>query len=352
MEMTEEQMRLMQQAQMLQAMQAAQGQAPEDPNKPKSFLPQDEDYGKTEKPLVGVVGHGFVGKAVERSFVPDVERFLVDPLYNTTIDQLVEQEPSLVFVCTPTPVGKNGRIDAAVTSDAILKLIRNTKAGVVLKSTVTPDVIEKICRTVESAEAAHRFIYAPEFLTEKNAAAEFANPEFLVFGGINSSVAQLMDFFEYNTYVRFPTGNRVHIVHPVEASFVKYAINSFLAMKVTFFNQLRDAVGEEFATCLPDRVLKVVSTEPRIGASHWQAPGPDGKKGFGGACFPKDVSALLAYTDKMSILDAVMDINNEYRAEYETDEREKAQNITFDKTAEVEAEETTEEEQGDLFGEE
>ena len=143
MEMTEEQMRLLQQAQMLQAMQAAQGQAPEDTKRPSSFLPQDENYGKTDKPLVGVVGHGFVGKAVERSFVPDVERFLVDPLYSTTIDQLVEQEPSLVFVCTPTPVGKNGRIDAAVTSDAILKLIRNTKAGVVLKSTVTPDVIEK-----------------------------------------------------------------------------------------------------------------------------------------------------------------------------------------------------------------
>src|SRR6056300_909755 len=115
---------------------------------PTDFFPSDPEYGKGDKPLVGVVGHGFVGKAVERSFLPEVERFLVDPNYGTDIDQLIEQEPAITFVCTPTPVGGGGRIDAAVTVDAILKLIRRSKSAVVLKSTVTPDVIDKICRAI------------------------------------------------------------------------------------------------------------------------------------------------------------------------------------------------------------
>ena len=325
MEMTEEQKRLMQTAQLVQAMQSAQ----EPQQEPQTFLPHDPDYGLDEIPLVGVVGHGFVGKAVEKSFVHTVNRFLVDPNYGTDIDQLIERQPSLVFVCTPTPVGENGAIDAAVTTDAILKLLASTKAGVVLKSTVTPDVLSKIVMTIESQQNAHRFIYAPEFLTEKNAAAEFANPEYMVFGGVPSSCSELIEFFRYSTVLRMPQGpDRVHIVHPVEASFIKYAINCYLAMKVTFFNQLNDALEQE-PTCLPANVLKAISCEPRIGRSHWQAPGPDGKKGFGGACFPKDISAMINYTDKLTLLEKVIEINNEYRAEYDLDDREKEQNITF-----------------------
>jgi UDPglucose 6-dehydrogenase len=296
---------------------------------PRSFLPRDPQYGVGDKPLVGVVGHGFVGKAVERSFIADVDRFLVDPNYGTTIDQLIERQPALVFVCTPTPVGANGEIDAAITCDAILKILNTTQAGVVLKSTVTPDVITNICNTVCDAQQAHRFIYSPEFLTEKNAAYEFANPEYVIMGGSQDSIAELADFFEFSTVVRMPTEvDRTFCVHPVEASYIKYAINSYLALKVTFFNQLNDALEEDI-NCLPNRVLKIISAEPRVGRTHWQAPGPDGKKGFGGACFPKDVSAFIKFSDKFSLLESVMDINNEYRAEYDLDDREKEQNITF-----------------------
>ena len=305
-------------------------QIPQDPSQ-KFFFPTDPNYGKGDKALIGVVGHGFVGKAVERSFMADVERFLVDPNYSTTLDQLIEQEPALCFVCTPTPVGGTGRIDAAVTTDAVLKLIRQTKAGVVLKSTVTPDIVDKICRTI--GEEAHRFIYAPEFLTEKNADHEFCNPNFMVFGGLQSSVSTLIDFFHYNTYVKLPKNTEddggIHICHPVEASFVKYGLNCFLAMKVVFMNQLMDACGDESWTVNPLMVAKILSSEPRVGATHWRAPGPDGKKGFGGACFPKDLSALINYSDKFTLLEKAQEINNAYRAEYDRDEREEAQNITF-----------------------
>ena len=93
------------------------------------LLSTDPDYGKGDKPIVGIVGHGRMGTAVERSLVPHVDRFLCDPKYNVTIDQLCEQEPALTFVCTPT-----SNDDFASTIDAVLKLIRQTKSGVILKS--------------------------------------------------------------------------------------------------------------------------------------------------------------------------------------------------------------------------
>ena len=300
------------------------------------FFPRDTEYGNVnEKPLVAIVGHGFVGKAVERALHPEVERFLVDPNYNTTIDQLLSREPVLTFVCTPTPTTSKGRIDAAVTVDAVLKLITHTKSAVVLKSTATPDVIDKICRQVEQSGNAGRFVYAPEFLTEKNADHEYCHPQYMVFGGMEQSVSELLQFLDTNSYIIFPKNTEddggIHVCHPVEASFVKYAINAFLAMKVTFFNQLWDAMADEPYSVQPLKVLKMLAAEPRLGNSHWRVPGPDNKRGFGGACFPKDVAALTTYSDKLSLLEHVLDINNEYRKEYDLDSREVEQNIDFGK---------------------
>ncbi len=304
------------------------------------FFPTDPEYGKREKPLVGIVGHGFVGKAVERSMLPEVERFLVDPNYGTTIDQLIEEEPAIVFICTPTPSSNSGRIDAAVTVDAVLKVIRMTKAAVVLKSTVTPDIIDKLSRTIAADNAVTRFVYSPEFLTEGNADYEYCNPNFVVLGGVPESCQQLVEFFHFNTYMRLPKNTEddggVHIVHPTEASFIKYGINCFLATKVQFFNDLYKACeGEAWNGVSPTIVARTISSEPRIGKTHWRVPGPDGKMGFGGACFPKDLAAFCNYAD-MPLLDEVLLLNKKLRSEYERDDREKEQNISFDDNKEGE----------------
>lgn len=325
MALTEEQQRLLQEADMIRQQEQEQQQ-----QEKQMLFPTDPSYYEGGKPTFGVVGHGFVGKAVERALHPDLNKFIVDPIYKTNIDQLVEAKPILTYVCTPTPVQGNGRIDAADTVDAVLKLIRLTKSAVILKSTVTPDIISKLIRAVEQAEAAHRFIYAPEFLTEKNADHEYCNPTYVVFGGIQQSVSQYMEFLVNNTYIKLDKEASVQIVHPMEASFIKYAINSFLAMKVTFMNQLVSAIEDELEEGVsPLQVMKALADEPRLGNSHWRVPGPDGKKGFGGACFPKDISALVNYTSKMSLLEEVLSINNEIRSEYELDDREKVANVKF-----------------------
>lgn len=117
-----------------------------------------------------------------------------------------------------------------------------------------------------------------------------------------------------------------------EASFVKYSINTFLAMKVTFFNQLYDAIGEtnaNFAT-----IIKAIGADDRIGPSHTKVPGFDGKQGFGGACFPKDVSAFINYNKQLTLLKEAAIINNSYRQQYELDEREKQQHVNYGQTKE------------------
>jgi UDPglucose 6-dehydrogenase len=276
--------------------------------------------------MIGIIGHGFVGSAVESGLKPDTNVVIVDPRYGTNIGDLVEAQPKWTFVCTPTPVKASGVIDSHDTVTAVHKAIQLTNSIVILKSTVTPDVIQKICEALERSGEIDRFLYVPEFLTERNAKQEYANPKFMVVGGNSVTIDSFLYFLHFETIVTF-SPSMVQRVTPVEASFIKYAINSFLAMKVTFFNQLHDAMENSSADFLT--VAKALSYEHRLGGSHWMVPGPDGKRGFGGSCFPKDVSAFIHSTHGFSLLKEVMRVNNEYRAEYVMDDREVGSGYTL-----------------------
>jgi hypothetical protein len=99
------------------------------------------------------------------------------------------------------------------------------------------------------------------------------------------------------------------------AAYAKYAINTFLATKVVFFNQLQDMFGEDGF----DELTQLISMDERIGKSHMMVPGPDRKYGFGGMCFPKDTSAFVkSGQGKLSLLKKAIDINKEMRDESKT----------------------------------
>jgi nucleotide sugar dehydrogenase len=272
---------------------------------------------------IAIIGHGFVGRAVDYGFThPQVEKTIVDPKYGTSINDITINDYDATFICVPTPMSQDGSINST-TLDSVLSFINSSYRArhklIIIKSTVTPDIIEK--------HSGSGIVYNPEFLREKTALEDFVNPEFHIFGG-NSFDTQLAEQF-YNTYSlckRCP----VYHMGVKEASLVKYAINSFLATKVTFFNQLYDAAVDNNINF--NQVINAVSADSRIGNSHMRVPGFDNKRGFGGACFPKDIAALLNYTDKMSLLEKVIDTNNAYRSAYIKDERELAQNINYEKT--------------------
>ena len=119
--------------------------------------------------LVGIVGHGFVGKAVDYGFSQrNVEKYIVDPNYDTTIKDLSEFDPDVTFVSVPTPMSNDGKIDASIVKKVVKELIDNTKGFIVVKSTVTPDIM------IELSELSRdRIVYNPEFLTEKKCKRRF-----------------------------------------------------------------------------------------------------------------------------------------------------------------------------------
>jgi len=99
------------------------------------------------------------------------------------------------------------------------------------------------------------------------------------------------------------------------AAYAKYTINSFLATKVVFFNELHSMFGEDGF----DELTQIVSMDNRIGRSHMMVPGPDRKYGFGGMCFPKDTSAFVkSGKGKLSLLEKAREINKEIRDEIKT----------------------------------
>lgn len=302
---------------------------------PKEDKAEEQKNISFDNPLrLGIVGHGFVGKAVEYAFThPMVRIFAVDPKHNTTLDQLLDFAPDVTFVCAPTPMNpESGFVDASIVEDAVLQLIEHTESLVIVKSTVTPDIIDRLYNSMFD-DGIDRFVYNPEFLTEKNAEEQFVNAAFHVIGGSEAAIERTIQV--YNIFSLCQT-REFYPMSACEASFVKYAINSFLATKLTFFNQLFDLVN--FYGCSYNIVSRAVGRDPRVGIGHTRVPGYDRKRGYGGACLPKDISAFLKFSEQkqengdivsFDLLQTVMDINNRYRSGYEIDEREKANNITF-----------------------
>lgn len=292
---------------------------------------------KPEMFRLGIVGHGFVGQAVEYAFTHPIVQFrLYDPKYNKDIDELKdmdsEDHPQCFFICAPTPSNDDGSVNSAIVETAVIKCLNYTEAMVIVKSTITPDVVHRLYSSMNE-EQKDRFAYNPEFLTEKNAKSDFVGAKYHVVGGTPSAIMETIDIYEIFSSCE---SNDYHRMTAYEASFVKYSINSFLSTKVTFFNQLYDLVN--LYGCNFNTIVRAIGKDDRIGMGHTRVPGFDGKRGFGGACLPKDTAAFLRFSThdtedggsiSFDLLEKVLDINTSYRVEYDLDEREKVNNITF-----------------------
>ena len=282
-----------------------------------------------EKIRLGIVGHGFVGGAVDYAFThPLIETFIVDPKYDTNIDHLIDYMPDVTFICAPTPMGENGIVDASIVEDAALKLLEFTSGIVVIKSTVTPDIIDRLYRSVYEDDV-KRLVVNPEFLTESNAKEQFVSADYHVIGGHPEATEKVGRL--YNQFSLCTAKEYVMVSGP-EAAFIKYGVNSFLALKVTFFNQLYDSVTD--FGCSYNTVANTIGLDPRIGQGHTRVPGYDGKRGYGGACFPKDTKAFTMFDKDLTLVAKCITINNDYRMQYDLDEREESNNVDYGQTEE------------------
>lgn len=280
---------------------------------------------------IGIIGHGFVGKATAYGFnTENVEQFIVDPLNKTTIDDMYNHfTPSVVFIAVPTPMGSDGTINSEIIESVFNDLARHSNKHrpiAVIKSTITPEVIQRLEKIYP------RIVYNPEFLTERNANQDFIHAEFLILGGRDKAdlfaIEQL--YAEYSQCDECP----VFTVDLEAASMVKYTLNCFMATKVLFFNQI-ESIYKNSGTDTPwEEFIKIMKADSRMGKSHLAVPGPDGRYGYGGACFPKDTSALVRYArninQPITTLEEVVKANQKIRSQYtDLDAREKEQNVSF-----------------------
>ena len=263
---------------------------------------------------IAIVGHGFVGQAVDYGFSKwNATKQIIDPKNGTSVAD-IEKDTELVFIAVPTPFG-----DFSILRGVINDLKSNgimDRAVVAIKSTVVPGILTELEHP--------NLVYNPEFLTEKNANEDFVNPPMHVFGGELNTCKVLHAYYDrYSLCASAPA----FYMRPEEASMVKYTINSYLSTKVAFFNQIWEVCQDnEFDY---QTVINTVAQDPRIGPSHTRVPGHDGRRGFGGACFPKDTNAFIKYSDRLTILDEVVNSNNKIRSQYELDDREKVQGVVY-----------------------
>ena len=282
---------------------------------------------KKKQIKIGIVGHGFVGKATDYGFDKNVEKFIVDPLLNTNISDLSKFNPEIIFICVPTPMRGDGSQDSNIIRRVMKELsLKCPEAIKVVKSTVLPNILEELY-SLES-----RMIYNPEFLRENHANEDFINSSIIIFGGEKVLSNIVSDAYIHHSKCI----SKDHIFTDlVSASLIKYCINTFLASKVSFFNEMFQIYEKLNVNDSWKSLIDIISRDQRIGSSHMDVPGHDGKKGFGGACFPKDTVAFVKYAEQkgseMMILRSVIKSNNEIRSQYrEIGKREEEQNISFD----------------------
>ncbi len=275
---------------------------------------------------VGIIGFGFVGKALFNGLVDGLDVLKVDPKLNTSIKDLLKFKPEVIFICLPTPMKDDGSQDISIVKEALDDISKsNINSLIVLKSTVHPGNIEEI------QNISPEIIYNPEFLREKHADDDFINSKLIIFGGKTDATKKLAKI--YSKYTKCKNDDYIH-TDATAASLLKYTINSFLATKVIFFNEINNLFNQSGTRESWENFTDYISLDERIGDSHMMVPGHDGRLGFGGACFPKDTKAILKYAETididLSLIKSVISTNNKIRAKYNSNtEREDEQNIKY-----------------------
>lgn len=217
----------------------------------------------------------------------------------------------IIFLCLPTPQDEDGSADLkyvfAVAEDIgkILSEAGDEKFKIIVnKSTVPVGTCKAVTEILDKHDLKNfEVVSNPEFLREGFAVDDFMKPDRIVVGASTQRVMDKMVSL-YEPFVR--QGNPIIQMNPESSEVTKYAANSYLAMRITYMNELANFCEKVGANV--DLVRKGMSTDNRIG-KRFLFPGI----GYGGSCFPKDVNALIKTSkeneSEMSILTRVDQVN-------------------------------------------
>lgn len=266
--------------------------------------------------LIGVIGNGFVGQATQLLKCPDVEIMVydIDPTKcipeNTQLKDMLDCE--MIFICVPTPMRADSSCNTIIVEIVINDLRKiDYKNFIVVRSTVPPGFSDQ-----------NNVYFMPEFLTERNWVNDFKNCNLWVFGLNNSEISNEVSNEQSNSLTHDNFKNKIEslinlaakngcinninisFVSNKEAELCKYARNCYLAVKISYFNEIQKYCLKENLDY--DHLKEIITADDRIGPSHADVPGPDGKCGFGGICLPKDINALIHEFESKNIEPSVM----------------------------------------------
>ncbi len=236
---------------------------------------------------IGIIGTGYVGTAIKLFFekLISVETFdIIKECSTSSIEELVSKS-NIIFLCLPTPMNKDGSTNFDIINDVLDEInsfySAKSEKTFVIKSTIpvgtTKDFIDKFNRL--------ELVFNPEFLREASFVEDFSNQNRIILG------YNKRNDLIFNLYKEYFPNTEIIEVDSSTAEMVKYLVNCFLATKVSFANEMKlfcDAKKINY-----NDIIKIAIKDVRLGESHWQVPGPDGKNGFGGSCFPKDIVSLI-----------------------------------------------------------
>lgn len=213
----------------------------------------------------------------------------------------------IIFLALPTPPGEDGSADLSYVlgvARQLANIITEYKV-IVDKSTVPVGTAEKVHNILAAKLSTDLFdvVSNPEFLREGVAVEDFMKPDRVVVGTNSARARKLMEQL-YEPFVR--QGNPIIFMDERSAEMTKYAANSYLAMRISFMNEIANLC--ELVGADVDNIRKGIGSDSRIGKRFLFAG-----VGYGGSCFPKDVKALAKtaaeYKYDFKILKSVMNVN-------------------------------------------
>ena len=249
---------------------------------------------------IGIIGRGFVGSAVEFGFSAqtgcDAEVKVYDKNPSKSIHTLDEtvNKSDFIFLSVPTPSNLDGSMNIDILTNAlqdIESVNKRTDNVILIRSTIIPGTTLKLSKKFKKLN----IVFNPEFLTERSAKFDFINQSRFILGGRKRLTARVAELYRW----RF--GDSVPCIETTfeTAEFIKYMNNCFFTTKVSFMNEMKLVADK----CKVDWDVAVEGfvRDGRVGHSHLAVPGPDGRLGFGGSCFPKDINAFMSMADELGI---------------------------------------------------
>lgn len=239
---------------------------------------------------IGIAGYGMVGMA-HHALLKDTHEILINDPERRYYNDLSAVDA--IIVCVSTPPRKDG----ACEMKNVYEVIESAPdVPILIKSTISVEGWQMLVDAFPN----RMLNFSPEFLRAQHAIEDLKNMDLMLIGGTSCSFWARV--FNVN----------VEIAEPQELILAKYARNSFLALKVAFFNQMYDLCDKldiEYSA-----VAHYTTMDPRIGDSHSFITE---ERGFGGHCFPKDAAALLHSAQRenisLSIIDEAVKYNNHIR---------------------------------------